>query len=328
MVVLDAPGVWDRLSETPLQSVADVYHLQFHAMGTECRIIFRAPTWAAADRFRIAALRWVAQFEETYSRFRPNSLISRINDAAGAHAVAIDPETEALFSLCDWYYWSTRGLFEPTALPLLRLWDYHAENPVLPADGQVAAARALLGWPRVRRKPGTIELPERGMALDLGGIGKEYAVDRIMAMALDTGFQDVLVDFGRDIRVHGAPPEGGAWRIGLEDARDPGRCWAGVAVSDRAVCASGDYQRNVVIHGRTYGHVVDPRTGYPAAHGVRSVAVIAPTCTEAGMLSTCAFILGPREGLDFLESYHQAEGCLSLQDGTRLNTRRFMDYVI
>jgi thiamine biosynthesis lipoprotein len=297
-------------------------------MGTDCKIVYRATSWASAERFRVMALRWLAHFEETYSRFRPGSLISRINAAAGVEKVSVDAETESLFALCDWFHWTTHGVFDPTSLPLSRLWDYNAPPTEMPSADEVEQARALVSWKRVIRDSGSIFLPTPGMALDLGGIGKEYAVDQVMQMALAQGFQDVLVDFGHDLRVHGKPPEGGAWRIGLEKADDPGQCWGGVAVSDRAVCTSGDYVRRVIIHGRTFGHVVDPRTGYPVSHGVRSVSVIAPTCTEAGMLSTASFIMGPDDGLAFLDAYYQAEGCLNLQDGTRLTTRRFMNYVI
>ena len=107
----------------------------------------------------------------------------------------------------------------------------------------------------------------------------------------------------------------------------PGRCWAGVAVRDRAVTSSGDYLRGFEIGGRRYGHILDPRTGHPVANGCRSVAVIAPTCTEAGILSTTAFILGPREGLDFLEHQYQAAGCL-WDEARCLQTRRFHEYLI
>lgn len=327
-MAVNVEPVWDRLAPTPLRAAADTYHLQFRAMGTDCRIVYRASSWASAERFRERALRWVANFEETYSRFRGDSLISRINAAAGVAPVAIDAETESILALCDWYHWTTHGVFDPTSLPLQRLWDYHDPQPVEPGEEQVEQARALLGWKRVVREPGYVFLPVRGMAMDLGGIGKEYAVDRVMGLALAHGLEDVLVDFGHDLRVHGKPPEGGAWRIGLEKADDPGRCWAGVAVADRAVCTTGDYVRRVVIKGRTYGHIIDPRSGYPVSHGVRSVSVIAPTCTEAGMLSTASFIMGPEDGLAFLDAYYQAEGCLTLQNGTQLSTRRFMDYVI
>jgi thiamine biosynthesis lipoprotein len=146
-------------------------------------------------------------------------------------------------------------------------------------------------------------------------------------MALGRGIRNVVVNFGHDLRVHGEPPEGGPWRIGLEDPNDPGRCWGGVAVRDRAVTTSGDYLRHFTAGGVRYGHILDPRTGHPVNNGCRAVSVIAPTCTEAGILSTTAFILGAREGLEFLDGYYQAEGCIWHQD-QRIETRRFDEYLI
>lgn len=321
-------SVWDRLADTPMRETAGVYQLQFRAMGTDCKIVFRAVSRAVAGRFREQALRWVADFEERYSRFLPDSLVSRVNAAAGIEPVTMDPETASLVSLCDWFHWTTYGVFDPTALPLLRLWDYHQAHPVMPSADQVRQALSKVGWSKVRWDKHSIFLSEQGMAVDFGGIGKEYAVDRVLEMAREYGFGDVLVDFGHDLRVVGEPPEGGSWRIGLEKPDDPGCCWGGVAIRDRAVCTSGDYVRHVVINGQTYGHVVDPRTGYPVSHGVRSVSVIAPTCTEAGVLATAGFVLGPEEGLAFLDSYYQVEACLTVQNGERRTTRRFMDYVI
>jgi FAD:protein FMN transferase len=170
-------------------------------------------------------------------------------------------------------------------------------------------------------------LPEKGMGLDIGGIGKEYAVDRIFEMARAAGLENVLVNFGRDLRAHGSPPEGGPWRIGLEDTHDPDPCWAGVAISNRAVTTSGDYRRNVTIQGERFGHILDPRTGFPVGNGCDAVSVIAPTCTEAGILSTCAFILGHEDGLTILSTYSQAEGCIH-EHGRQHQTGRFNEYLI
>ncbi len=313
---------------TPLRAVDDVYELAFHAMGTRCRMVYRATSRAAADRLRVAAFTWLAWFEETFSRYREDSLVSRINAAAGGAPVPVEPAAEELFSVCDWAYWVSGGLVDPTVLPLLRLWDYKAGTPRLPAPERVQVARALLGWKRVERQPGSIGLPLAGMAVDVGGVGKEYAVDRVVELARTHGIEDVLVDFGQDLRVHGEPPEGGAWRIGLERPSDPGTCWGGVAVMDRAVCSSGDYHRCLEVGGKRYGHIVDPRTGYPVSHGVRGVTVVAPACTEAGTLCTAAFVLGPVEGLALLESQYQAEGCMVLEDGSTLYTRGFREYLL
>lgn len=320
---LHAPGRDMPLLEGP----GGFYRLDFQAMGTVCKIDFALPSRARAEDFKIQVLEWLDGFENQFSRFRPGSLVSRINQAAGREWVEIDDEAASLFALCDWFHWVTRGIFDPTSLPLLQLWDYHAANPVIPSDDQIQQALDHIGWKKLQRDGTRVFLPEPGMGLDVGGIGKEYAVDRVIEIAAAHGIASCLVDFGHDLRVRGEPPEKGPWRIGLEDPRDPNRCWGGVTVRDRAVTSSGDYFRHFEIDGRRYGHILDPRTGRPVANGCRAVAVVAPTCTEAGILSTTAFILGPREGRDFLELQYQAAGCL--WDETRcIQTRRFHEYLI
>jgi thiamine biosynthesis lipoprotein len=165
------------------------------------------------------------------------------------------------------------------------------------------------------------------MSLDLGGIGKEYAVDCVTQLAGARAMESVLVDFGQDVRVQGRPPAKGAWLIGLEDPKNAGHCWASVAVTGHAVATSGDYLRHFVRGGRRYGHIVDPRDGQPVNNQCLSVSVIAPTCTLAGILSTTAFILGPTEGLSLISLCPGAEGCITT-DQTHHQTRRFHEYVI
>jgi thiamine biosynthesis lipoprotein len=301
------------------------HQLSFQALGTPCRVQFSAPGPAAAALVE-NVVRWVAEFEARYSRFIPSSLVCRINDAAGQEWVDIDPETERLFALCDEMHFITRGVFDPTALPLVRLWDWKSNAPTVPAEGAIAAAMQKVGWRRVRRAPGRAFLPEAGMALDLGGVGKEYAVDQVVQLAVASGATSVLVDFGHDVRVHGpAPEDKPAWHIGLEDPFQPGTCWTGLAVCNQAVATSGDYLRCFVQDGRRYGHIIDLRTGKPVANGCCAVSVLAPSCTLAGMLSTTAFVLGPQEGVRLLDATFQAEGCIITESG-KMPSRRFHEY--
>ncbi len=293
--------------------------ISFRAMGTMCHITGGELT----PEFRAAALRWVAEFEARYSRFLPGSLISRINAAAGERWTEIDPVTERIFELCEQLVFFTRGAFDPTALPLIQLWNWKANPPAIPTGSQIAAARKLVGWDKVQRRPGAVFLPERGMAIDLGGIGKEYAVDCVVELARQHGIADVLVDFGQDVRAAGNLMR----HIGLEDPKRPGQCWAGVAVQNMAVATSGDYLRCFTRDGRRYGHIIDPRTGWPVHNGCQSVTVIAPSCTVAGVLATTAFVLGARDGLNLIENYHGAEGCILTAD-SRFETRRFITYVV
>ena len=236
-----------------------------------------------------------------------------------------DGETEALFNLCQEMIFFTRGVFDPTALPLIQLWNWKVNPPVIPSTDDIQAALELVGWRKIQRRPGAIFLPRPGMALDLGGIGKEYAVDRVLTMALQRGLQNVLVDFGQDVRVHGQSPEKTAWRIGLEDPHRPGQCWNSVAVANHAVATSGDYLRQFTYQGRRYGHILDPRTGYPVHNRMLSVSVIAPHCTFAGIISTAAFVLGPLEGMELMSLCPGVEGAI-ITETTRLQTKGFYQY--
>ncbi len=301
--------------------------LTWSALGTRCEVQYAATSAAQAQAFETAAVAWVAAFEAKYSRFRPDSLISRINAAAGRAPVAIDAEMEGLLALCDRLHFMTQGVLDPTALPLLRLWDYKAPSPRLPTDAELAAAQRLVGWRKVQRTPGHVFLPEPGMALDFGGFGKEWAVDIVAQIARDLGLTAALVDFGHDLRAVGLPPGRPAWHIGLEDPAAPGALKGSLALTrGQGVASSGDYLRRVVIDGVRYGHIVDPRTGRPVANGCRQATIIAPTCLQAGVLSTAAFVLGVKAGLELIQAQPGAEGQL-LTDSTRAQTRGFWNYV-
>jgi FAD:protein FMN transferase len=316
-----------RVTQSAQTTVADSLHrLEFQAMSTRCRVNCHGAATAVVRDFQRDVVAWVAQFEARYSRFIPDSLIGRINAAAGEHWVETDAETDRLFNLCQELFFFTRGSFDPSALPLIQLWNWKQQPPVIPDDAAIQAARALVGWNKIQRRPGGIFLPQAGMALDLGGIGKEYAVDCVTNMAIERGIQNVLVDFGQDVRVHGHAPDKKFWWIGLDDAKTPGKCWAGVAITDHAVASSGDYLRNFVFNGRRYGHILDPRTGYPAFNDCRAVSIIAPSCTIAGLLSTSVCILGAKEGLQLVELHPGAAGAVTTET-TKLYSRKFHEYI-
>jgi thiamine biosynthesis lipoprotein len=303
-----------------------LHKLEFRAMSTLCRVNFHGTPASTARYFQQDVVKWVAEFEARYSRFIPDSLIGRINAAAGEHWVEVDAETDRLLSFCHDLFFFTRGAFDPTALPLIKLWNWKARPPVVPDDDAIRAARELVGWNKVQRRAGAIFLPQAGMAIDLGGIGKEYAVDCVMNLAIQRDIPNVLVDFGRDVRVRGHAPDKNFWLVGLEDAHSPGKCWAGVSVTNHAVATSGDYLRNFVFNGRRYGHILDPRTGYPAESDCRAASIIAPYCTIAGLLSTTACVVGAKEALQLVELHPGAAGAISTETN-RFYSRKFHEYI-
>jgi FAD:protein FMN transferase len=304
-----------------------VRSLEFRALGTNCSIKFRLEDEPAALIFAAAALNWMEHFEAKFSRYRPTSLVSRINDSAGGDWTPVDPEMEQMLALADSLHQRTNGILDPTLLPLLRVWDWKTVHLKLPAKSEVKAALALTGWEKVQRRPGSVRLPERGMGLDFGGFGKEYAVDHLARIAHSHGITDALIDLGRDIFAMGGNGRHPFWHVGIEDGCHPGQCWGGLAISGRAVSSSGDYARHFTHDGIRYGHILDPRTGWPVANGMRAVTVVGPTCLEAGIFSTAVFVLGVRDGLHLASLARGVEVCAQTQTGIE-GTRSFGSYLV
>lgn len=322
------------VQQTQARPVADtgadrpLRFLRWRALGTQCEVQYACAAAARARAFETEAMAWVAAFEAKYSRFRPDSLISRINAAAGRDWVPIDAEMETFLDLCGSLHQLSGGVLDVTALPLLRLWDYQAAAPRVPADEEIAAALRLIGWTKVQRAPGRIRLPLAGMALDFGGWGKEYAVDMVAQLARRHGITQALVDFGHDLCAVGSAPGKPGWHVGLEDPARPGvACWGSIAARDCGVASSGDYLRGFTRDGRRYGHIIDPRSGRPVANGCRQATVVARSCVQAGVLSTAVFILGPVSGLRLVEEIMGAEAAI-VADHARHQTKGFNRYVV
>ncbi len=288
--------------------------LEFNALGTQCVIQFRLEEERAALEFAAEALAWIGSFEEKFSRFRPDSMVSRVNRSAGSW-VPVDEEMDHMLRLADDMFRRTRGIVDATLLPLQQLWDWKTAPEKLPTTAEVKSTLALTGWDKVQRRTGAVRLPLAGMGLDFGGFGKEYAVDWLARMARQSGIQDALIDLGRDLFALGGNGDHPFWHVGIEDGNQPGNCWGGLAVSDQAVSASGDYTR-FFMHGSTrYGHILDPRSGWPVANGMRAVTVVAPSCLDAGVYSTAVFVLGADEGLHLASLARGVKVCAQSDSG-------------
>ena len=304
-----------------------IRHLEFKAMGTHCAVKFRLADDAGARVFALAVLGWVGGFEARYSRFRGDSIVSRINRDAGGGWVELDAEAEHLLDLAGDLHQRTNGVIDAAMLPLIQIWDWKSVHRRLPDQSEIRRALDLSGWHKVERKPGAVRLPLAGMGLDFGGFGKEYAVDIVARMAGEHGISDALIDFGRDIFALGGNGAHPFWHVGIEDGNAPGSCWGGLAVSGRAVCSSGDYNRHFIHDGTRYGHILDPRSGRPVTNLMRAVTVVAPSCLEAGAYSTAVFVLGAREGLHLASLARGVEVCAQSATGIE-GTRGFSRWLV
>lgn len=245
---------------------------------------------ARADGVANVAIADVLRIEAKFSRYRDDSVTTAINRAAGAAPVSIDAETAALLRYADHCHRLSNGAFDISSGVLRRAWDFRRRPPRVPTNDEIAAALALVGWDRVEWDDAHVRLPDSGMELDFGGIGKEYAADRAATICADHGVGGGLVNLGGDVRVIGPQPDGTPWRVGIRHPRVDGAVIGTVELRDGAVATSGDYERYFELDGRRYCHVLDARTGWPVEQW-QSATVVAPLAILAGSYATIAMLL-------------------------------------
>jgi FAD:protein FMN transferase len=270
---------------------------RFEAMASVCEVRLAGGSPQQLREAAQAASLEVRRIEHKYSRYRADSIVSRISAAAGSAAPCeVDDETAQLLGFAAQLFDSSGGLFDITSGVLRRAWDFRARQ--VPDAADVQALLGSVGWSKVEWSGRALRLPEPGMEIDFGGFGKEYAADRAHAVLAARGLRHGYVNLGGDIRVLGAQPDGSPWRIGIQHPRDADRLIASLDVSEGALATSGDYERFFECGGRRYCHILDPHSGWPV-DAWQSISVFAPVCVAAGAMSTIA-MLKRGAALDFL----------------------------
>ena len=267
-----------------------LFEFSFAAMACRNELTVYAQNKSAAKTIADEAIAAVNKLERRYSRYLPDSLLSRINRSAGdPKGFAVDTETRALLNYSEACYEQSDGLFDVTSGVLRRIWNFK-ENKI-PTDDEVRDTLQLIGWDKVVWKDPVFALPMAGMEIDFGGVVKEYAADTCATICRTRGIEHGIVNMGGDVHVIGPHPDGRAWQIGIQDPDDPGQIVTKVKLTHGGIASSGDYQRFVIIDGVRYGHILNPKTGWPV-RGLRSVSVVAPQCLIAGSTSTIAMLKG------------------------------------
>jgi thiamine biosynthesis lipoprotein len=274
----------------------NIFRVTFEAMASTCEILLGAEDEPAAKVQFQSVIDEVKRIEHKYSRYRPDSIVSRINAAAGSDWVECDEETLALFGYADALFRNSGGLFDITSGVLRKAWDFRQSK--VPSAEMLAPLLGLIGWQKVERRDAHVHLPEAGMEIDFGGFGKEYAADRAADVLISQGVQHGYVNLAGDMRILGPKPDGQPWMIGIQDPRQQDKLIATIPVERGALTTSGDYERYFELDGRRYCHVLDPHTGFPVAHW-RSVSVLGPLAIVTGSCCTIA-MLKQAAGLDFL----------------------------
>lgn len=261
----------------------------------------------------------VDRIDRLMSHYKADSPLSRINRDAAASPVAVEPELYDFIAEAIRHSRDSDGAFDITVGPLMKVWGFFRGEGRFPSDRDVEAVRPLIGWQHVIMDPGqrTIRFDRPGMELDLGGIAKGYAVDRVVKILRAAHVSAALISAGGStIYGLGAPPNRTAWTVSIQDPVDSAKVARDVALRDRALSVAGSSEKSFEVDGVRYSHIMDPRTGRPV-QGVLTVAVIARTGTEGDALDDALFVLGPVRSRKYLKRLDDVEMFLFLPDGQK-----------
>ncbi len=243
----------------------------------------------------------------------PASEISRLNAAGSA---SLSEDTAALLQAALEAYRDTDGLFDCTIYPLMELWGFSTGAYHVPSEAELAERLLLVDSGQISLR-GTAAALGPGQRIDLGGIAKGYASARVMAIFQKHGLRSGMVSLGGNVQTLGERPQGGAWQIGLRDpAGSEADYLAVVKVEGQAVVTSGGYERYFEQDGKTYIHILDPRTGRPATGDLLSATVVSPDGTLADALSTAVFLMGRDAALDYWRTREGFDLALLTTDGS------------
>jgi thiamine biosynthesis lipoprotein len=282
---LDGNVVNSSFNVIPLASGWKCY---FRAMASPCEVLIGACSKSEAQRLSLLAWTEVKRIEQKFSRYRDDNIVSKINTSQGRE-VLVDEETHRLLAFADQCYQASEGMFDITSGVLRKVWAFNP-NAVIPTQAEVEKLLPLVGWENVKWDETSIQLKPM-MQLDFGGIGKEYAADRVLLLLTESNSQPYLVNLGGDIATNGALFPEHEWRVGVEAISDK-LVNNLLHLKEGAVATSGDSRRYLLSNGIRYSHILNPKTGWPIENAPHSITVMAPSCVQAGMLSSLALLQG------------------------------------
>jgi FAD:protein FMN transferase len=274
------------------------YRSEFKAMGTPCEIQLFARNKTEAKHAADAAIADVQRLEARYSRYKTDSFLSEINRVAAiGGSIRVDDGTASLLDYAVTCYEQSEGLFDITSGILRRAWKF--DQSKLPEQSLIDELLDKVGWHKVVWKRPVLTFSVPGMEIDFGGVVKEYAVDRAASLCHGLGIRHGVINLGGDIKVIGPRDDGSPWRVGIRHPRSKDTLLDTLLLYEGALASSGDYERCIIVDGVRYGHVLNPKTGWPVRH-LAAVSVVGDFCVVAGSASTIA-MLKEDEGTEWLQ---------------------------
>jgi FAD:protein FMN transferase len=264
-----------------------------HTMGTYVHVVLVTADSATTAPIALDALRVFAHTDSLMSNWTSTSEVARLNREAASATVVVEPEVARVIERSLEVWRQSEGAFDITVEPLVRAWGFLGGKPHVPPDSEAAAAFRHVGGRHLHFDPvaRTLRFDEAGVRIDLGGIAKGYAVDVAAESLRARGVRNALVDLTGNMLAMGHTANGTGWRIGIRDPRDRMPYFARLELHDEGISTSGKYEQYVAAGGRTFGHIMDPRTGQPA-EGLIAVTLVSNSAFTCDAWDTPLFVLG------------------------------------
>lgn len=267
----------------------DILVGHFKAMASPCEILIESTDLTHCNALVQLAAQEAWRIESKFSRYKTDNIIFQINNAQG-ETIEVDTETADLLDFAAECFNLSNGLFDITSGVLREAWTFDGSNK-LPAPSEVNSLLELIGWEKLSWDRPFLTLPP-DMQLDFGGIGKEYAVDKVLVLLKQQTDNPLLVNFGGDLHASDCRRQKQPWITGIENPSNPGGTYNTLELYQGALATSGDVFRYLEKEGIRYGHILNPKTGWPVIDAPHSITVAATNCTEAGIMATLAMLHG------------------------------------
>ncbi|MDP2972856.1 MAG: FAD:protein FMN transferase, partial [Deltaproteobacteria bacterium] len=280
----------------------------------------------AAKKATLQAFQEIKRIEQLMSPWIGTSDVSRLNRSAGKEWVKVSPETLEVIKKSQEISRLSEGGFDITIAPLTQLWRKARERGVPPPSEEVKKIFSLVNFGNLLIRPDRkVFLKKKGMAIDLGGIAKGYAVDRAFEILMSLGYKNLIVNAGGDLRTGGLK-NNEPWSIGIQNPRSAEKVMATISVSDSAIATSGDYEKFFFHKGKRYHHILNPKTGFPA-DGCQSVTILSKDGMTADGLATAVFVLGPEKGYALCQKIGGVECLIVDREGKAVMTPGLKDLI-
>ncbi len=304
------------------------------SMGTVFETTIYAPDKYIAEKTFNEVFQEINRLDYLMSNYKKESVLSELNRNASAEPTNCNKELASVIEQSLQYSDITDGAFDITIGPLMKKWGFFKKEGRIPGKEELESALESVSYKSIIieektikslvKNPGTVKtvfFKNPGTQIDLGGIGKGYAVDRAISVLKQNGINSALINFAGNIYTFGTPPGKDSWAIGLQHPRESEGLLGTFEIKDKAVSTSGDYEKFFTIEGKRYSHIIDPRTGNPVK-GIVSVTIVTGNATRADALSTGIFVLGLTKGIELIEQLSDVEGIIVYEDAdSKLSTK-------